>query len=206
MAISKRFGRILTVGLLALILVLLLLAGFNQAEPYKALAVGEPENGTVNGVRTYTFYPETALSVTSTTTSYSSSPRYDTSVSPQQDMTRVRMWNEADVFVTVDLGTATTITVTAQHSADGSDWADAFYSYKSDTLAQTTTILTSTGVTTATSTTSNSTSLEEQEYQMVFTADGTDYMRLPIAGEYLRFSMEYSGTVTPTIDVTLRNN
>jgi hypothetical protein len=46
----------------------------------------------------------------------------------------------------------------------------------------------------------------ETDYRLVLSADGSGYTRIPVVGEYLRFKMEYSGTLTPTVKVTLRNN
>jgi hypothetical protein len=37
-------------------------------------------------------------------------------------------------------------------------------------------------------------------------ADGTDYLRIPLAGKYVRFKIETSGTVTPTIKALFRND
>jgi hypothetical protein len=142
------------------------------------MAEGEPPPGTVAGVKTYTFYPATALSG-STQTVYSSSP-YDVA---GRDVTLVKYWNQADVFVTVDLGTASSLTVTPQHSPDQANWADAYYR----------SVISDTGIV-------------ETNYRLVLSADGTGYTRIPVVGEYLRFKMEYSGTLTPTVKVTLRNN
>lgn len=183
--------------------------------PISALAEGgEPLPGTVVGVGTYTYYPSTASTISGTGEIVSAAPRTIRGL----NMNHVRDFNSADVFVTLDISGTGTITVTPQVSADQSDWTDATYTYIADTLAQTTvqttTVLTSTGVTTATSTLNNSLSSSstptEQTYQIVLSADGTDYLRMPIAGEYLRFTIDYSfattGTITPTIKASLRNN
>jgi hypothetical protein len=94
-----------------------------------------------------------------------------------------RLWHSADAFVTVDLGANAAATLTAQLSPNNSQWANAEYNF----AASDDTVI-------------------ELPYRIVFTADGTDYVRFPLAGEYLRFSLTYTGPVTTTVNVTLRND
>ena len=95
---------------------------------------------------------------------------------------RINVWHAADVFLVVDLGANAVVTVTPQLSWNNSDWVNAQYRWITTTTPQ------------------------ESVYQFVVSADGNDYIRLPLAGEYLRFSITYTGPVTSTIGVTLRND
>lgn len=90
-------------------------------------------------------------------------------------------WNAADIFVIADVGTGV-FTVTAQVSPDDENYANLDYEW------------------------GDSDSLNTQVYQRVMSADGTEIMRVPMAGEWLRVSIVTSGTVTPTIMATMRNN
>lgn len=139
---------------------------------------GEPLPGTVNQTATYTYYPGVELSGASTV--YSAAPRTISG----QDASDVRKWNAVDLFVTADISGTKIITVTPQFSADQANWANATYTVVSGTTPS------------------------EITYQIILSADGTDYARLPIAGQYMRFAIAYygSGTVTPTVMATLRNN
>lgn len=180
---------------LGLLLVLMASAGVSADQP------GEPLPGTVVGISgPYTFYGPTAL--TGTTTVYSSQPN----TYKGQDISIAWLYNSADVFVTGDVSGTETITVTPQFSVDGTYWTDATYTYVADALSSTTTVITGTEGMTGTSTTSSSSAVTEATYQIVMSADGTDYLRLPLAGKYLRFEIEHSGSVTPTVKVLLRNN
>ncbi len=169
--------------------------------PFAVMAdTGEPLPGSITGVGTYTFYPTTV--VTGSGTAYSTSPYLYRGL----DVTKVRDFNSADIFVTVDITPSAILTITPQFSADQSNWTDAKYPYVADTLVSTTEVLTSDGVTTATTTISSSSTPTEQVYQIVLDADESGYVRVPIAGEYMRLKMERSDNVTPTVKVTLRNN
>jgi hypothetical protein len=173
----SKLGRPLAVVVLAAMLLVALVAPMVMAQ-------GEPQAGTVSGVTTYTYYPTTAL--TGSGTAYSAAPR---TVSGQDLSRAVKYYNAMDVFVTVDLITSTgTITVTPQFSADQANWANAYYTYPTWTDSATATINT-------------------QTYQVVLTADGTNYIKVPVSGEYFRVKIEYAGTtLTPTVKATLRNN
>jgi len=137
---------------------------------------GEPQSGAVTLTRTVLLYPTAALS--GTTTVYSAAPRPVNG----QDASLVRQFNSADLFVTADLSGTATITVTPQFSPNQVNWADA----KFPVISGTTVTLTA--------------------QQLVLTANGSSYLRLPIAGEYMRVKIQASGTLTPTVYVTLRNN
>lgn len=164
----SRFGRVFLSGFIAMIVglslgCLLVADGVHAA--------GDPTTGTVVGIESYTFY--NGLPITQSTTTYTSVP------------SRMRNYHSADVFLTVDFSGTLTMTVTPQISADGVNWADAWYSYGTST---------STAV-----------------YSMVATADGTQYIRMPMIGEYIRFKMVTAGIgtdelITTTIKATMRNN
>jgi hypothetical protein len=189
----KTYKRLLVV----LFLVLVMgagLAGSVGAGP------GEPLPGTVRGLGgPYTFY-NASSGITETT--YTSQPK----TVQGQDVSIIWLYHSADIFVTADVSGTDTITVTPQVSVDGANWTDVTYTYVADTLAQTTTVLTSTGTTTATSTTSMSSAVTEGIERVVLSTDTTDYLRIALAGKYLRLKIETSGTVTPTIKVLLRND
>lgn len=195
----------------ALVVLLVLLAtGGLYGATWAGPGVGDPDPGTVAGITTWTLYPTTAI--TGNGTIYSSSPRYYNGL----DLTRVKNFNSLDVFVTVDIASTGTLTVTPQYSADGTNWANATRLSEGWVLplSYSATLTNSSGVTnttTSTSTTSFSGSTasrqsEEITYQIVLSADGTDYVRIPVVGEYVRFSLAYTGTMTPTIKATVRNN
>lgn len=209
--VKRVFNSTLAAGL-ALVMVAVLVMGL-MGPGVDASGPGEPDPGTVGGVTTWAIYPSTAI--TGNTTIYSDSPKWLRGL----DMSRIRNYNSVDVFVTVDISGTATLTVTPQVSADGTNWVDATYNYVSDAYALTTSssstitatgVSTSSGTTTATVTTSSSSSstssIVEGNYQMVLSADGSDYVRMATMGEYIRFSLDYSGTMTPTINLTLRNN
>jgi hypothetical protein len=132
------------------------------------LGPGVPGAGTIaSGPTTYTFF-STRVLTSSTPTTYTLSP------------SRVVPYYSADVFVTGVVSGTDAFTVTAQVSADGTNWATATYQYVTSTLNTAT-------------------------YQLAFSSSTTKYMQIPIVGEYLRFKIENGGTVTPTIKVTLKN-
>lgn len=188
---SKRLLSML--GLVAVMLVVLV-GGVAASDP------GEPQSGTVRGLGgPHTFY-QAAAGITETT--YTDSPRNVFG----QDISQHWLYHSMDVFVTADVSGTDTITVTPQFSADASNWTDATYTYVANTLAATTSVITSTGLTTATTTTSSSSTPTEATHQVVLATDATDYLRVPLAGRYVRFKIETSGTVTPTIKALFRND
>jgi hypothetical protein len=100
----------------SLVVVLVLAAALLMVAlgPVWAGGAGDPDAGTVVGIKTATFADGT---VGITTTSYfDDSTGYDT-----------RWWQSADVFVTADIEDTNTITITPQWSADGTNWVDAKY-------------------------------------------------------------------------------
>lgn len=161
-------------------LALMLVMALALPGAYQAQAM-EPQPGTVSRSATYTFFPTTALA--GTTTVLTDSPY----MVGQNDITRVGSWHSADIFVTAVLTPTATMTVTALLSADQANWAAATHRAV---------IWDDSGDATVTT----------QVQRLVMTASGTEYFRIPLAGEALKFRIEKSGTVTPTITVTLRNN
>lgn len=135
-----------------------------------------PAPATVNETATYVYYPETAVS--GSTTFYSAAPRTVSGV----DVSDVRKWNAVDVFVTADITTSDTVTITPQFSADQSHWVDAYYTVDDGSVET------------------------DIVYELEFAADGDNYLSLPIRGNYIRFKVEHGAAVTPTIIGVLRNN
>lgn len=192
---NRSVNRFLAVlGLALLLLASYCVGGVFAGDP------SAPQPGTVKGLSgPYTFI-NSASGITQTT--YTDSPKtvYGTDVSLHW------LYHSVDVFVTADVSGTDTITVTPQLSADASNWADVTYTYIANSLTSSTTVITSTGLTTATTTTSSSDIPTEQTYQIVLSSDTTDYLRIPLAGKYVRFKIETGGTVTPTIKALFRND
>lgn len=185
------------------IYVVLILAGLllALAGGVAASQPGEPLPGTVYGIRG----PSTVWNgevIAGSTVTYTSAPKYIAGV----DASLVWLYHSADIFVTADITPSSYVTITPQFSVDQSNWTDATYTYVADTLASVTSVITSTGLTTATTTTSMNSAVTEATYRLTFSADGTDYLRVPLAGKYMRLKIEHTSSVTPTINVLLRND
>lgn len=214
--------RLLTTVVLSAMLALVLIGALVASSPTARAEPGAPEPGTVAGIRTFEFYPATYVSGASGT-AYSSSPRYYYG----QDMTYSRNWHSADVFVTADVSGTAAVTVTAQYSPDATNWTDAEFlsegwvlplTYES-TVTNTATITNSSGVTSTTTSTSTMTttathsfsgstatrSSEWVKYQTNLSTDATEFFRLPLAGEYMRFKIEYAASVTEGVTVTIKS-
>lgn len=172
-------------ALLAVLLALMLGFGLWGTMSPTAQAVGEPQPGTMQRALTHTLVDGEVLI---TATVYSDAPL---PVGSDLDVSRISNWHSADVFVTVDISGTATLTATVQTSPDQTNWADAYYVYPS---------WNSTGTAT----------LNTQPYRLVMSADGTNYLRVPLTGEYMRVKLEPSGTVTnvitATVQATLRND
>lgn len=166
-----------------LFLFLVLVAVLAFAIPAVRANDGAPLPGTVVGIKTAVLYPATMLRGTGTT--YTASPR----IIGDEDLSRTRFYNAADLFVTAVVSGTATVTATAQLSADGRSWTNATYkTTKSDGTEQ------------------------EHTYQLVLGSSTTGLLRIALAGEYTRVKLDYSavlsptGAITPTILLTLRNN
>jgi hypothetical protein len=169
-------------------------------------AGGDPGTGTVVAISLVTFADGTTPI---STTTYFGAGNGSGSTSSSTRGYDARYWYKADVFVTADVSGTNTITVTPQWSADNVNWVDAEYTYLAETLAQTTSVVTGTEIMTATSTTSSSTSEQTNTYQLVLSADGTDFTNILLRGAYLRFRVSAWTTtlqITPTIYAVLRND
>lgn len=142
-------------------------------------AVGEPANTTMTRIQTYTLYPATAL--TGSQTKYSSAPYLD---AYSRDASATNKFSAVDLFLTIDISGTGGVTMTAQVSADQSNWTDADFTWPDPVVTNT---------------------LRTTSYVRTLTADGTEYVRVPLAGEYLRVKLVTSGTVTPTVKATYRN-
>lgn len=199
--ISNRRVQTALIAVCAALILLSPLLSYRAFAPAPALAIGEPPPGTVVRAVSYTFYPAT---VGTAGTAYSDAPNTTTG---GIDISRVSEWNSVDIFVTADISGTATLTVTPQFSADQSNWTDADYTYPALTQSTSQTI-TNTGIITSVQliNTSISTALTTQTHYTVQTADGVDYMRVPVAGEYMRLKLQRSGTITATVLATVRNN
>lgn len=117
-------------------------------------------------------------------------------------------YNSMDLFVTIDLKTTGSVTVTPQYSADGVNYVDASYTAEGWVLPQTT-VLTKTSTATFASGTATRVS-ESVPYRVVLSADGTDVVRIPMVGKYMRPKIQLSGGITNGVTVTVqavaRNN
>ena len=117
---------------------------------------------------------------------------YYTTTATKYGTTNLRYiyYNNLDVFVTIDLKTSGTVTVTPQYSADGTNYTDA--DYISEGWYSTTRYS------------------SVVPYRVVLSADGTDVVRLPMVGRYMRPKIELSGGITNGVTVTVmaiaRNN
>lgn len=97
-----------------------------------------------------------------------------------RDVSMTAGWESVDIFVTGDVSGTATLTATAQVSADGVNWTNADYEYWTGSAIGTKT------------------------QQRVISADGSEYMTVPLAGEYWRVSLQTTGGVTTTVKATLR--
>lgn len=86
-------------------------------------------------------------------------------------------WAGGDAFITADFATTGTLTTTVQFSADGASWADA-----------------------------KLTAADGSEVALgeVITDDGTGMVHIPVGGQYVRFKLDPSASVTPSIRLVLR--
>lgn len=125
-------------------------------------------------------------------------------------------YNSMDLFVTIDLKTTGSVTVTPQYSADGINYVDASYTAEGWVLPQTTVLTNASGVTSTTTSTATFASgtatrvSASVPYRVVLSADGTDVVRIPMVGKYMRPKIQLSGGITNGVTVTVqavaRNN
>jgi|GEM_PF-5838319 len=201
---GKQVRNVLIVLALVAVLLLVVAKPLQWAE---ASGAGDPGPGTVVGIKTVEF-ADGATAIEATTYYLGgSSTGYN-----------AQYWHSADVFVTADISGTNTITVTPQWSADGTNWVDAKYKAEGWVLPldYTATLTNTSGVTSTTTATSTytfagSTGTRVNEwvtYQIVISADGSDYVAVPMHGNYLRLKAELLSAVvvTPTIQVVLRND
>lgn len=92
-------------------------------------------------------------------------------------------WNSIDLFSSVTVASGGALTTTLQFSADGVRWANAYW-YS----------VNSTGT------------VSSNMYRFIQTSDGTNYLRVPLAGQYVRLDLDVTGTVTPTLVGVFKNN
>jgi len=195
-----------SVGMTLFIAALLLVASGVLAD-----APGEPLPGTVASIKgPYVFWNNAVIA--GSTVTYTASPKWASG----SDLSLVWLAHSADVFVTADVTPTGHVTVTPQFSADAVNWTDAQYASESWILplsysnvltnaSGVTNTTTSTATTTFASTTATRVSTMVT-YSVALDSDTTGYMRIPLAGKYLRFKIEHNNVVTPTIKVMLRND
>lgn len=162
----------ITVAVLLLTVAAMILA----SGPRVSAEVAAPATGGVTRVATYVYYSGAQLE---DETAYTAAPLL---LSTGEDASRVADFHAVDLFVTATVSGTAELTTTLQYSADGTNWADAYY-----------TEIISDAVTTV-------------PYRVIQSTDGTQYLRAPIAGLYLRLAFEAEGAVTPAARVVLRNN
>lgn len=141
-----------------------------------ALAGGEPIPADPAKTTGYTFLTTQVISGTTINTAPSAT-------SLGTDPAAVADWNTADVFVTTQLGPTATLTATVQFAGDGTNYANAYWNEfdSNDTVVA-------------------------QPYRLVFTVDGTGYLRVPVAGAKMRLSLEATHQTTTSVSVVYRNN
>lgn len=173
-------SKIRTTFLSLLLAAVLLAAGWQGLEFASAQGAGDPGSGTVVGIKTVQF--AAGSTPITTTTYYYGSGNGTVGLDTQ-------FWHSGDLFVTADVSGTNTITVTPQWSADGSNWVSA------KRLSE--------GWVTSTAPSSSWVT-----YRVAISADGSDAIRFPIWGRYMRFMAEISSAVsiTPTINLVLRND
>lgn len=144
-------------------------------------SAGEPMPGTVNGLRTYTLVQPTPIAAAGT--NYSTVPQLNAA---GDDYTRVNNWHSVDIFVSAVV-TGDMVT-TVQFSPDGTNWADAYYWEPTHN--------------------STGTLINNVRYYSVTVGapSGVGYVRVPIAGEYMRVKLVGTGPITPTVWGTFRND
>lgn len=141
---------------------------------------GEPLPGSVTKILTYEYYPATTLAITSTV--YSSAPRIQTGL----DVTHVKDFNSVDVFVTAVVTGTKPITVKPQFSADQTNWSDADYVVHNSSATPV-----------------------PGAYTLTLSTSGTNHLRVPVTGEYMRFAITAgngTGSARVSVKATLRNN
>lgn len=199
-------------AVIGLVAVLVLALAMFLTGSAQAIGGGDPGTGSNVNYRTVTF-ADGAAEISAT--KYYSPSGHTTLGYLAQD------WYMFDLFVTADVSGTNTITVTPQWSADGTNWVSAKYESEGWVLPLTynATLTNSSGVTNTTTSTSTysfsgSTGSRQSEwvtYQLAISSDTSDYMPVPMHGNYIRFKAELLSTgagtaVTPTIKVVFRNN
>lgn len=95
----------------------------------------------------------------------------------------VSRYNSGDLFMTVDVGAASALTTVLQYSADGTNFAGCYWlATKSDGTFTTNVCRT------------------------IQSADGTTYIRVPMAGTRARLNFDVTGTVTVTAATLVQRN
>jgi hypothetical protein len=122
---------------------------------------------------TVSVYAATSISGTTVNTA---APNIDAEA---RDVSLTTSWGSVDVFIVADVASSATLTATVQVSPDGVNWADADYEYWTGSAIGTKT------------------------HQRVMTADGTEIITLPLAGDRWRVQLTTTAPVTTTVKATL---
>jgi hypothetical protein len=204
-AIWNKSKNILAAVGLALVLLAVMFVLSGPATPVQAVSGGEPGTGSMVNWRTVTFAAgDTGITETTYFVPSGSTDGY-----------LMQGWYKGDVFVTADLVTTTNIiTITPQVSVDLSNWVDLQYESEgwvlpldfSETITSTGSEMTSTHSFASSAAERVS---EDVTYQVVISADGSDYVVVPMRGNYLRIKAEVdssSTAVTPTVTVVFKND
>ena len=123
---------------------------------------------------TVSVYAATSISGTTVNTA---APNIDAEA---RDVSLTMGWQSVDVFIIADVASSGTLTATVQVSPDGTNWADADYEYWTGSAIGTKT------------------------RQRVMTADGTEIITLPLAGERWRVQLTTTAPITTAVKATLR--
>lgn len=95
----------------------------------------------------------------------------------------VSRYNAGDLFMTVDVGALSALTTVLQYSADGVNFANCTWAAAKDDGTFTT-----------------------NTCRLIQSADGTAYLRAPIAGTHARLNFDVTGTVTVTAATLVQRN
>lgn len=167
--------------LLSLVLVaLIVLTGTLAVQPAAQANENQPSPATVKNSVSGTLYPATALSSTGTVNT--ASPR---TVS-NRDLSYLPQFGAVDLFVTADFASTGTLTALVQFSNDATNWADC-YRRIPETVA------------------TGPDSTISETCTVILTADGTGYISVPMAGQYMRLAMTRTASVTPTVQLFAKN-
>lgn len=169
-----------TFALVALAALLILGLTFAVALPAQQAGAnaGAVGSGSLQSIRVGQLVAPTALSGSGTS--------FSTIATTPGNVSEVRRYYSGDIFVVADFATTGTLTATLQFCAtsDTDTCADATYQIPNDA----------------------NTGVVNVARSVTLTADGAAYLTAPVAGQYWRVRLVRDATVTPRVEVVLRNN